>query len=47
MPRATELTPFELNHLVLFYPEPIWTTASPGFRSRLLAVYGLVLTYLS
>lgn len=40
------LAPFELNHAVLFYPEPIWATASPGFRSGFLVVYALLLLYL-
>lgn len=41
------LLPFELNHAVLFYPEPIWDSPSPGFRSGFLAVYALVLIYLA
>jgi uncharacterized RDD family membrane protein YckC len=40
------LVPFELNHAVLFYPQPIWSSELPGFRAGFLAVYGLVLTYL-
>ena len=41
------LVPFEVNHAVLFYPEPIWDTPSPGFRSSFLAVYALVFVYLA
>lgn len=41
------LVPFEVNHAVLFYPEPIWDIPSPGFRSGFLTVYALVLIYLA
>ena len=41
------LAPFELNHFVLFYPQPIWDAPSPGFRSGFLAVYAFVLLYLA
>lgn len=44
---AILLVPFEVNHAVLFYPEPIWAAPSPGFRSSFLAVYALVLIYLA
>jgi uncharacterized RDD family membrane protein YckC len=40
------LVPFEVNHAVLFHPQPIWDSPSPGFRVGFLAVYGLVLVYL-
>jgi uncharacterized RDD family membrane protein YckC len=40
------LASFEVNHVVLFYPQPIWDAPSPGFRSGFLAVYALVLIYL-
>ena len=43
---AVLLVPFEVNHGVLFYPEPIWDSASPGFRSGFFAVYALLLLYL-
>lgn len=41
------LVPFEVNHAVLFYPEPIWDTPSPGFRAGFLVVYALLLIYLA
>jgi uncharacterized RDD family membrane protein YckC len=41
------LVPFEVNHAVLFYPEPIWDTPSRGFRIGFLAVYALVFVYLA
>lgn len=41
------LVPFEVNHAVLFYPEPIWDAASAGFRSGFIGVYALLLVYLA
>lgn len=40
------LIPFELNHVVMFYPHPIWDDATPGFRIGFIAVYFVLLVYL-
>lgn len=45
--RATVLLiPFELNHLVLFHPVPMWADQDVGFRGGIVAVYVLVTLYL-
>ena len=41
------LIPFELNHLVLFYPAPIWKDPKPGFRYGFLIVSALMILYLA
>ena len=41
------LAPFEVNHAVMFHPQPIWDSQSPGFRSGFVAVYALLLIYLA
>ncbi|MGH7637269.1 MAG: RDD family protein, partial [Gemmatimonadaceae bacterium] len=41
------LVPFEVNHAVLFYPEPMWDMPSPGYRSGFIVVYALMLIYLA
>lgn len=41
------LIPFELNHAVLFHPQPIWDDASPGFRMGFVVVYALLVLYLA
>lgn len=40
------LLPFELNHVVMFYPRPIWDDPVPGFRIGFAFVYLVVLLYL-
>jgi uncharacterized RDD family membrane protein YckC len=42
-----KLLPFELNHLVLFLPKPIWSDPTPGFRFGLVVVYGLMIVYIA
>ena len=41
------LVPFELNHAVLFHPQPIWDAPSPGFRLGFVVVYALLFLYLA
>lgn len=39
------LIPFELNHVVMFYPAPIWTDPRPGFRYGFLVTSALMILY--
>jgi uncharacterized RDD family membrane protein YckC len=40
-----KLLPFELNHLVLFLPTPIWSDPNPGFRIGFVIVNALIILY--
>ena len=40
-----KLLPFELNHLVMFLPTPIWSDPNPGFRAGFVAVNALIILY--
>jgi uncharacterized RDD family membrane protein YckC len=40
-----KLLPFELNHLVLFLPTPIWDEPNPGFRIGFIVVNALIILY--
>lgn len=40
------LIPFELNHVVMFYPTPIWGDPKPGFRVGFVVVSLLMVIYL-
>lgn len=40
-----KLLPFELNHLVLFLPTPIWRDPHPGFRVGFVVVNALMILY--
>lgn len=40
------LIPFELNHIVLFYPRPITSDPHPGFRIGFVVVWAAVGLYL-
>jgi uncharacterized RDD family membrane protein YckC len=40
------LIPFELNHVVMFYPRPIWGDPKPGFRFGFVVVSLLMVIYL-
>lgn len=42
-----KLLPFELNHLVLFLPTPIWSDPQPGFRLGFVAVNALMILYIA
>lgn len=42
-----KLLPFELNHLVLFLPTPIWSDPNPGFRAGFVVVNALMILYLA
>ena len=41
------LIPFELNHVVMFHPSPIWTDPKPGFRFGFVATGLLMIIYLA
>jgi uncharacterized RDD family membrane protein YckC len=41
-----KLLPFEINHLTMFLPRPIWGDPNPGFRVGFLLVSGLMGLYL-
>jgi uncharacterized RDD family membrane protein YckC len=40
-----KLLPFEINHLVLFLPTPIWGDPNPGFRIGFVVVNALITLY--
>lgn len=40
------LIPFEVNHIAMFYPTPIWSDPKPGFRWGFLLVSVLIAIYL-
>ena len=40
------LIPFELNHIVMFYPTPIWSDPKPGFRYGFIVTSVLMIVYL-
>ena len=40
------LIPFELNHIVMFYPAPIWKDPKPGFRYGFIITGVLMMIYL-
>jgi uncharacterized RDD family membrane protein YckC len=40
-----KLLPFEINHLVMFLPTPIWYDPNPGFRIGFLVVNALIILY--
>jgi uncharacterized RDD family membrane protein YckC len=40
-----KLLPFEINHLVMFLPTPIWYDPNPGFRLGFVAVNALIILY--
>ena len=40
-----KLLPFELNHLVLFLPTPIWSDPNPSFRVGFVVVNALIILY--
>jgi uncharacterized RDD family membrane protein YckC len=42
---VVKLLPFELNHMVMFIPEPIWSDPDPGFRLGFVAVNALMIVY--
>jgi len=44
---AVLLVPFEVNHIVAFYPQPVWLDDPPGFRMAYLAVYAVLALYLA
>lgn len=41
------LIPFEVNHIVMFYPAPIWSDPKPGFRYGFIATSVLMIVYLA
>jgi uncharacterized RDD family membrane protein YckC len=41
------LIPFELNHIVMFYPTPIWSDPKPGFRYGFIVTSVLMVVYLA
>ena len=41
------LIPFEVNHVVMFYPAPIWSDPKPGFRYGFIATSVLMIVYLA
>ena len=41
------LIPFELNHIVMFYPTPIWSDPKPGFRYGFIVTSVLMIVYLA
>ena len=41
------LIPFEVNHVVMFYPTPIWSDPKPGFRYGFIATSVLMIVYLA
>lgn len=42
---VVKLLPFEINHLVLFLPTPIWHDSDPGFRAGSIVVTVLIIFY--
>jgi uncharacterized RDD family membrane protein YckC len=40
-----KLLPFEINHLVMFLPTPIWSDPNPGFRVWFVVVHVLMILY--
>src|SRR5699024_6857975 len=40
------LIPFEINHVIWFYPQPAWLDKPPDFRMAALIVYALLAIYL-
>lgn len=42
---VVKLLPFELNHLVLFLPTPIWGDPDPGLRFGFVIVNALMILY--
>lgn len=42
-----KLLPWELTHLTLLLPSPMWSDPNPGFRFGLVAVYALLGLYLA
>ncbi|MFY9618707.1 MAG: RDD family protein [Pyrinomonadaceae bacterium] len=44
---VVKLLPFELNHLVLFLPTPIWGDPEPGFRFGFVVVNALMILYIA
>jgi hypothetical protein len=42
-----KLLPWELTHMTLLLPAPIWADPQPGFRLGLVLVYGLLAAYLA
>lgn len=43
---VVKLLPFELNHLVLFLPTPIWSDPQPEFRFGFVVVNALMILYI-
>jgi uncharacterized RDD family membrane protein YckC len=43
---VVKLLPFELNHLVLFLPAPIWSDPQPEFRFGFAVVNALMILYI-
>jgi len=41
------LIPFELNHIVMFHPTPIWNDPNPGFRYGFIVTSVLIIVYLA
>jgi uncharacterized RDD family membrane protein YckC len=41
------LIPFELNHVVMFHPTPIWSDPKPGFRYGFIVTSVLIVVYLA
>jgi uncharacterized RDD family membrane protein YckC len=44
---ALKLLPWELTHVTLLLPTPIWADPQAGFRPGLIVVYGLLAAYLA
>ena len=44
---VVKLLPFELNHLVMFLPRPIWGDPDPGLRLGFVAVNALMVLYIA
>jgi uncharacterized RDD family membrane protein YckC len=44
---ALKLLPWELTHITLLLPTPIWSAPNPGFRLGFIAVYALLGLYLA
>lgn len=42
---VVKLLPFEVNHMVLFLPVPIWRDPHPGFRVGFIIVDALIVLY--
>jgi uncharacterized RDD family membrane protein YckC len=43
---VVKLLPFELNHLVMFLPRPIWSDPQPSFRFGFVVVNTLMIIYI-